>query len=52
MMARGHTDCFNVLPMGGGYEVEVNEFDFRDDNGICYRPGRRRDPLLALRARQ
>ncbi len=24
------------LPIGDGYEVEVNEFDFRDDNGVCY----------------
>ena len=36
MMTRWHTDSFNVLPMGDGYEVEVNEFDFRDDNGVCY----------------
>lgn len=36
MMTRWHTDSFNVLPIGDGYEVEVNEFDFRDDNGICY----------------
>ena len=36
MMTRWHTDSFNCLPMGDGYEVEVNEFDFRDDNGICY----------------
>ena len=36
MMTRWHQDNFNALPMGDGYEVEVNEFDFRDDNGICY----------------
>src|SRR5260370_4836402 len=36
MMTRWHTDSFNCLPMGDGYEVDVNEFDFRDDNGICY----------------
>ena len=36
MMTRWHTDSFNCLPMGDGYEVEVNEFDFADDNGICY----------------
>jgi len=29
-------DAFNIMPMGEGYEIEVNEFDFRDDNGICY----------------
>ena len=36
MMTRWHTDAFHALPMGDGYEVEVNEFDFADDNGICY----------------
>ncbi len=36
MMTRWHTDSFNCLPMGDGYDVEVNEFDFRDDNGVCY----------------
>lgn len=35
-MTRWHTYGFNCLPMGDGYEVEVNEFDFTDDNGICY----------------
>ena len=35
-MAHWHTDSFNTFPIGDGYEVEVNEFDFRDDNGICY----------------
>ncbi len=36
MMTRWHTDSFNCLPMGDGYEVDVNEFDFQDDNGVCY----------------
>ncbi|MFA1627683.1 guanitoxin biosynthesis MBL fold metallo-hydrolase GntH [Rhizobium mongolense] len=36
MMTRWHTDSFNACPIGDGYEVEVNEFDFRDDNGVCY----------------
>ena len=31
-----HTDSFNAFPIGDGDEVEVNEFDHRDDNGICY----------------
>ena len=35
-MLHWHTDSFNMCPIGDGYEVEVNEFDFRDDNGICY----------------
>ena len=30
-----HIDSFNLTD-GDGYEVEVNEFDFRDDNGVCY----------------
>jgi ribonuclease Z len=36
MMTQWHTDSFNGCPVGDGYEVEVNEFDFRNDNGICY----------------
>jgi ribonuclease Z len=35
-MAHWHTDSFNSSAIGDGYEVEVNGFDFRDDNGICY----------------
>jgi hypothetical protein len=35
-MTHWHTDSFNCFPIGDGYEVEVNEFDFQDDNGICY----------------
>ena len=35
-MLRWHTDSFNVFAIGDGYEVEVNEFDFLDDGGICY----------------
>src|SRR5262245_2097233 len=31
-----HRDSFNAFPIGDGYEVEVNEFDYKDDNGICY----------------
>ena len=30
MMTHWHTDSFNASPIGDGYEVEVNEFDFRD----------------------
>jgi ribonuclease BN (tRNA processing enzyme) len=36
MMTHWHTDSFNACPIGDGYEIEVNEFNFRDDNGICY----------------
>ena len=35
-MTYWHTDSFNLFPIGDGYEVEVNEFDYTDDNGICY----------------
>ena len=36
VMTYWHTDSFHNFPIGDGYEVDVNEFDFRDDNGICY----------------
>ena len=35
-MTYWHTDSFNLFAIGDGYEVEVNEFDYQDDNGICY----------------
>jgi ribonuclease BN (tRNA processing enzyme) len=35
-MTHWHTDSFNLFPIADGYEVDVNEFDFKDDNGICY----------------
>ncbi|MGQ0523266.1 MAG: guanitoxin biosynthesis MBL fold metallo-hydrolase GntH [Betaproteobacteria bacterium] len=35
-MTRWHWNAFSIAPVGDGYEVEVNEFDWRDDNGICY----------------
>lgn len=31
-MAAWHTDSFSVLPVGGGYEGKVNEFDWEDGN--------------------
>ena len=30
------TSAWSVGPMADGYEIEVAEFDFRDDGGICY----------------
>jgi len=36
MMTHWHTMSFNCMPVGDGYEVDVNEFDFRDDGGVCY----------------
>ncbi len=35
-MVRWNTDSFNSWPIGDGYEVDVNEFNYRDDNGVCY----------------
>ena len=35
-MTHWHTKAFACGPVGEGYEVEVNEFDYEDDNGICY----------------
>ena len=35
-MMKWHTDAFDVFPIGDGYKVEVNEFDWKDENGICY----------------
>ena len=49
MMTHWHTDFFNACPIGDGYEVEVNEFDFRDDNGVCYdKDGVDHPPLAAV----
>jgi hypothetical protein len=31
-----HRDAISVFPVGQGRDVEVNEFDFRDNGGICY----------------
>ncbi len=30
------TSAWAVGPIADGYEIEVNEFDFRDDGGVCY----------------
>jgi ribonuclease Z len=35
-MLTWHRDAFSVFPVGQGHDVEVNEFDFRDNGGICY----------------
>jgi len=35
-MLKWHLESFDTCPIGDGYEVEVNEFDFKDENGICY----------------
>ena len=35
-MCNWHRQSFMSLPVGDGYEVEVTEFDFKDEGGICY----------------
>ena len=35
-MLKWHIEAFDACPIGDGYEVEVNEFDWKDENGICY----------------
>jgi ribonuclease Z len=35
-MMRWHEENFNANPIGDGYEMDVTEFDFKDENGICY----------------
>ncbi len=35
-MLRWHLEAFDVCPIGDGYEVEVNEFDWKEENGVCY----------------
>jgi ribonuclease Z len=35
-MLKWHLEAFDVFPIGDGYEVEVNEYDWKDENGICY----------------
>ncbi len=31
-----HTDAFSVFPVGQAWDIEVNEFDFRDNGGVIY----------------
>ncbi|MHC4335827.1 MAG: MBL fold metallo-hydrolase, partial [Planctomycetota bacterium] len=35
-MMKWHFGDFNRMPIGDGFEVEVNEFDFRKENEPCY----------------
>ena len=35
-MLRWHEENFNHIPIGDGYEMDVTEFDWKDENGICY----------------
>jgi ribonuclease Z len=35
-MLQWHVEEFEFGPIGRGYDLEVTEFDHRDENGICY----------------
>ena len=35
-MMRWHLEEMNTCPVGDGFEVEVNEFDYRKENEVCY----------------
>ncbi len=35
-MLRWNLEAFDVVPIGDGYEVNVNEFDYRKENEVCY----------------
>ena len=35
-MLRWHLEEFDTCPAGDGFEIDVNEFDFRKENDICY----------------
>ena len=34
-----HMDDFSQFPVGQGWDIEVNEFDFRDNGGVIYDEG-------------
>jgi hypothetical protein len=34
-----HMDAFSVFPVGQGHDIEVKEFDFRDNGGVIYDEG-------------
>ena len=36
MMLGWHRDAFSVFPVGQGHDIQVNEFDFRDNGGVVY----------------
>ena len=35
-MLAWHRESFDESPIGKGFDMEVNEFDFRDDGGVAY----------------
>lgn len=36
MMLGWHRDAFSVFPVGQGHDIQVVEFDFRDNGGVVY----------------
>jgi hypothetical protein len=36
MMTGWHRDAFSVFPVGRGWDIEVNQYDFRDNGGVVY----------------
>jgi len=36
MMLGWHRNAFSVFPVGKGHDIQVNEFDFRDNGGVVY----------------
>lgn len=35
-MLKWHIEAFDMFPIGGGFETEVNEFDYSKENGVVY----------------
>ena len=35
-MLAWHRESFDQSPIGKGFDMDVNEFDFRDDGGVAY----------------
>ena len=36
MMTGWHRDAFSVFPVGKGWDIESNQFDFKDNGGLIY----------------
>jgi ribonuclease BN (tRNA processing enzyme) len=36
IMTGWHRDAFSVFPVGKGWDIEANEFDFKDNGGLIY----------------
>ena len=36
MMTGWHRDAFSVFPVGKGWDIEANQFDFKDNGGVIY----------------